>query len=334
MNKVSNRNCSIDIFRYVAAVLIVVIHTSLFCDLNATLGVIFVDIIARIAVPFFFAVAGFFYINKLEQGKKIFLPYVKKLIIPYSVWSAVYFIFDFIIWGHTSIKGFVVNCVRTYFIDGSHYHLWFMVALIYTVCTVTALYKLKLKNLVFPIAVILGVIGCLGSAYYEVGTKVPLLSSIYNSDYYILVRHIFLQSFPFFVLGGVVQKLKQRLVNAPTKVYVLILTFATAFWIVETALVYTLNIRSDIVISLGLIIFTAAVLLTLTRFPMPKAATASNSCRTLANFTYYAHPLAIELIEKYVGLPSILSFIIVTAVTFVLGLAIHRINNKYLNKLV
>ena len=259
------------------------------------------------------------------------MPYIKKLIIAYSMWSGVYFIFDFINWGHTSIKGFVANCVRTYFIDGSHYHLWFLVALIYTVCVVTAFYKLKLQKLLFPVALILALLGCLGCAYYEIGTKIPLLCDLYNSEYFVLVRRMTLQSLPFFVLGAIVQKLKKKLANASTNVYVFILVFAIAVWIAEIVLVYKLNIQRGVVISIGLFPLTAAVLLTLIRFPMSKAVSASNTCRTLANFTYYAHPLTIELLGKYVTLPSIPKFVIVIAVTFVFGIAIHKINNKHLN---
>lgn len=51
-----NRNCSIDIFRYVCAILVVVIHTIPFGDISKEMGYIFSQIISRIAVPFFFCI--------------------------------------------------------------------------------------------------------------------------------------------------------------------------------------------------------------------------------------------------------------------------------------
>ena len=68
MNK--TRNCSIDLFRLYCAVLVVAIHTSPFMDQNNKLGFISTQVIPRIAVPFFFIVSGYYYIQNLEQGKK------------------------------------------------------------------------------------------------------------------------------------------------------------------------------------------------------------------------------------------------------------------------
>lgn len=82
---VKQRNCSIDIFRYVCAVLVVAIHTQPFSDLHTGLGFVFTQILPRIAVPFFFLVAGYFYTGKLESGKPCFLPYVKRLFITYFI---------------------------------------------------------------------------------------------------------------------------------------------------------------------------------------------------------------------------------------------------------
>lgn len=61
---VKQRNCSIDLFRYVCAIMVVAIHTNPFTDVDAELGYIFTQIVPRIGVPFFFAVAGYFYIAK------------------------------------------------------------------------------------------------------------------------------------------------------------------------------------------------------------------------------------------------------------------------------
>lgn len=133
------RNCSVDIFRYICALLITAIHTSLFTDINDGLGYIFTAVLPRIAVPFFMAVAGYFYIKKLEEGKKPFFDYIKRILITYSIWSVIYYISDFISWGHTSIKGYIVNCLMSFFISGSHYHFWFFPALIFSVCAVTLL---------------------------------------------------------------------------------------------------------------------------------------------------------------------------------------------------
>ena len=69
MIKTKTRNCSIDIFRYICAVMVIAIHTNPFLDASKKLGYIFSQIVPRIGVPFFFAVAGYFYIQKQSAGR-------------------------------------------------------------------------------------------------------------------------------------------------------------------------------------------------------------------------------------------------------------------------
>lgn len=79
MNSVQKkqRNQSIDIFRLLCAVMVVAIHTSPLSELGDGAAYLFQEIVPRIAVPFFFAAAGYFYIGKLERGDRCFLPYLK-----------------------------------------------------------------------------------------------------------------------------------------------------------------------------------------------------------------------------------------------------------------
>ena len=105
------RNCSIDIFRYLCAVMVVGIHTHPLSELNNKVGYICSDIVPRIAVPFFFAAAGYFYIRKLEEGQNPFFPYVKRLLIPYFIWSVIYDMVDFIVREHTDMKSFMQDSI-------------------------------------------------------------------------------------------------------------------------------------------------------------------------------------------------------------------------------
>lgn len=81
-----NRNCSVDIFKYVCAVIVVGIHTSIFTEKY--------DYIAKIAVPFFFAVNGYYYMKRLVNGESICFAYIKKLLVTYAMWTGIYYLFD------------------------------------------------------------------------------------------------------------------------------------------------------------------------------------------------------------------------------------------------
>ena len=66
------RNNSIDLFRYLCAILVVIIHSPFWRDWG-NFGIFIGDVFTRIAVPFFFATSGYFYIKKLIYGSTAFL---------------------------------------------------------------------------------------------------------------------------------------------------------------------------------------------------------------------------------------------------------------------
>lgn len=68
MGESKGRINSIDIFRYICSVMVIAIHTAPFSDINEQLGYAFSQIIPRIAVPFFFAVSGYFLCLRWKMG--------------------------------------------------------------------------------------------------------------------------------------------------------------------------------------------------------------------------------------------------------------------------
>lgn len=66
-------------------------------DQNSYLGIIATQIIPRIAVPFFFIVSGYYYINKLEKEENCIAITLWKTIKLYVFWSIVYIVRNFIV---------------------------------------------------------------------------------------------------------------------------------------------------------------------------------------------------------------------------------------------
>ena len=56
----NTRTNSIDLFKFVAALLVVAIHTEPFRDINDTVNFVFSQILCRSAVPFFAICTGYF----------------------------------------------------------------------------------------------------------------------------------------------------------------------------------------------------------------------------------------------------------------------------------
>lgn len=57
----SSNHTFIDIFKFIAALLVVAIHTTPLEDISAKGNFYFENMLCRIAVPFFFAASGFFF---------------------------------------------------------------------------------------------------------------------------------------------------------------------------------------------------------------------------------------------------------------------------------
>lgn len=329
------RNCSIDIFRYFCAILIVIIHTNPMADYGANISFGVSQILPRIGVPFFFAVAGYFYTQKLEKGQKVFLSYIKKLFTTYFIWSCVYLLVEFISWGHGQIKGFVVTSALNFLIKGSYYHFWFFPALMISVCIVTLFYKIKLQKLLFPLGLILYTVGCIGCSYYSIGIKIPLLSQLYGFSEFLVIRRIFLMGLPFFICGQFVNKIRSKALKLGNSKLFVLLTAAIAVWFAEIILVVKMGLQQNIIITFGLFLLVIAVMLFLLKNPLPKFRKLSEKCRILANFTYYSHPLIMLVIKTFIAsVPNLVMFVSTVIVAAVIGLVLSKFSNNKIVKLI
>ncbi len=329
------RNCSIDIFRYFCAILIVIIHTNPMADYGANISFGVSQILPRIGVPFFFAVAGYFYTQKLEKGQKIFLSYIKKLFTTYFIWSCVYLLVEFISWGHGQIKGFVVTSALNFLIKGSYYHFWFFPALIISVSIVTLIYKLRLQKLLFPLAIVLYAVGCIGCSYYSLGMKIPVLNSLYAFSDFLVIRRIFLMGLPFFICGQFVNKIRSKALKLGNAKLFVFLAVAIAVWFSEIILVVKMGLQQNIIITFGLFPLVIAVMLFLLKNPMPKFRKLSEKCRILANFTYYSHPLIMLVIKTFIAsVPNLVMFVSTVIVAAIIGLVLSKFSNNKIVKLI
>lgn len=339
-SKLVSRNSSIDIFRYICAIMIIAIHTKPFLDVNENLGFIFSEITTRVGVPFFFCVSGYYYIQKLENGRP-FNKYFIKLILPYVVWSCVYFLLDFIQWGHENFSGFAFNCIYGFFISGSYYHFWFFPALIYSVVFTTVIFKFRLEKLLIPMSIVLYIFGCIGCAYYKISVNIPIFGSLFEAQYFDLIRRILLMGFPFFISGYVVFKLKNHFAQNFSRIKSLSAIFIfVLLWLTEIYCVCKFEIQKNIVITLFLYPLLVAIMLYLVNYPHRELYKFSNHTGVIANFAYYFHPLLIVIINKIYStvssdcIPETIMFILVVIITTLLGYILSCSKNKIIHKII
>ena len=331
------KNCSIDIFRYVGALMVMCIHIHPFDDISKFWGREFKSMFPRIGVPFFFCVAGYFYIKKLSEGKNSFFPYLKRILTTYVIWSLVYYLIDFMEWGRSDIKGFVRSCLKRFLIDGSHYHFWFFPALIFSVFFATVLFKLHLEKLILPVSIGLYLIGCLGGPYYAYGSRVPVLAALYARDNYTLIRRIYLMGIPFFSAGYLVVLIQNSGLYRKCRSALLIadLLVSVVLWRAEIYMVMRARIMKNIYTTPGLYLMLIMLMLVLLRFPMYRCKKAADFCKVAAGFTYYIHPLFIWMTDQISGrigftVSETPRYALIWAVTFALAWCIYKSDNKTL----
>ena len=150
----------VDFFRIIAAILIITIHTSPLSSVNATADFLLTRVAARIAVPFFLMVTGFFVLGSSDQLKR----FLKKTTILYGISILIYLPIG-IYAGYFEQPGFF-SVLRMVLFDGTFYHLWYFPAVIIGAMLVYILeHKLSFKW-VAVLSILLYAIGLLGDSYY------------------------------------------------------------------------------------------------------------------------------------------------------------------------
>ena len=172
---------AIDLVKFLFAILVVVIHTYLFFEVNLNLIFTLSNILGRLVIPFYFIAAGYF----LEKGKassdeKYFRRYIFRLIKLYLLWSLIslpagFLLLNEIMEVNTTVG--ILGLLVGLFYAGTYYHLWYMAALIFSifVCHVF-LKRFRLKYLLIIAGILYG-FGLL-ETYYALAQLLPVYKLI------------------------------------------------------------------------------------------------------------------------------------------------------------
>lgn len=341
MSQSKERNCSIDVFRYVCAIMVIMHHTRCFMDVNQTLGYVIIEICPRFVIPFFLAVSGYFYIPKLLTGKPVFWPYISKILQIYVIWSIPYLVVNYynqVVKGGRGLISFLLGSIKSFVLDGVTEHFWYFPALIFAVGFTTLIYKLRGERFFIPLAIFFFVVGCLGSGYYAIGKNIPGLNRLYHFPYYTVIRRWFLMGYPFLAGGYLIRKIENKVKEK--KQVRIFWGISIAVFIAEMAMIHILQLHLNIILTFALYPLMCTTILMLLKHPVYRKADVSRLYNTLAKFAYYTHPLFMMLITwvcyQTAGYEiSQTPLCIVTVIlTFVSGFIIYKCNWGWLNKLV
>lgn len=337
MSNTKSRVCSIDIFRLFCAVLVIAIHTNPFNDINPEFAYFVKQMVSTLAVPYFFAIAGFFYIQKLKRGETAFFSYIRRIIVIYFIWSLLYYVLDFVIYGYKIPVDYTIGFWLRFLYNGTYYHFWFFPALIFAVCLTTLFFKLRLEKILLPISVLLYILGCFAFSYHELGMKIPGMNRLLALQQIEVIREVLLMGFPFFVSGYLAYLIKEKMLSGFSKKQVFSMWIITAiFWLAEMFILRKLGWQLSFEVTVFLYPMLVFTILLLVKHPLPERKKAAGTCRAIANFSYYAHPFIIVCMQQISAARTgeTLTFLLTVLVCLCLGAAAHKWNNKYMNILI
>ena len=159
-----------DAFKWLAAFLVVAVHTSPLESIWPYGDFLLTRSAARLAVPFFFMLTGYFTVQVKKTEKKLLLLYlgVTCLYLPVQIYKYM--------GGETFTAGRILKDI---FFDGTFYHLWYLPACMLGLALMTLFLKCGKENAV-AISILLYVIGLLGDSYFGLVRLSPFLSKVYD----------------------------------------------------------------------------------------------------------------------------------------------------------
>lgn len=193
----------LDDFRVIAAFLVVAIHTSPLLAFTETGDFFLTRILARVAVPFFFMVSGFFVLKGENTGRAV-RRFMKKTAILYGISILLYMPLN--LYNHYfQMEDFFINFIKDIFFDGTFYHLWYLPAAIEGIAIAYLLLERLGDKGAFSIALVLYAVGLLGDSYFGLIRDIPVLSALYKGIFSIsaYTRNGIFFAPAFFVMGSI-----------------------------------------------------------------------------------------------------------------------------------
>ena len=337
MNK-SKSYIGIDYFRFVAAVLVIAIHTSPLSSFSETGDFILTRIIGRIAVPFFFMTSGFFLVTRYSKNNDKIKTFVKKVGLIYGISILIYIPLN-LYNKYFQMDNLLPNIIKDIFFDGTIYHLWYLPASIIGVIIAYFIVKRLGFKKALIITLILYAIGLFGDSYYGFSKQIPLLHGVYSglfevSDY--TRNGVFLAPI-FFVLGGIIADKSIRISFKSS-----IVGFAVSFlWMLaEGMMLHKLEFQRHDSMYIMLLPCMYFLFNTLTYWRGKRNTLLSTSALVI----YIIHPMMIVAIRMFAKLikmqellvdNSIVHFLLVSILSLVFAvfftLLLNKVRSKYEN---
>ena len=283
----------LDWFRIAAAFLVTAIHISPLEDISAQGDLVLTRILARVAVPFFFMVTGYFVLDR-ERPDRIRRAIVKNLRW-YLLAIVIYLPIN---WYAGRLIGLDAGYVsQELLIQGTFYHLWYFPALITGLVLCGLLYGFLGLKPALLISGLLYLFGLLGDSYYGLVSAVPVLKTIYDGIFAVMenTRNGFFLAPLFLLLGAAFRdwELADR-ARGPRR-WGLGLAVSLVFMTIEGLLVHSVNWPHHD----SMYLFLPVVMLFLFGLLLQFSVEERPSLRRISLWLYLLHPAFIVVVRRF-----------------------------------
>ncbi|BCJ95014.1 membrane bound serine racemase VanT [Anaerocolumna cellulosilytica] len=217
-----NEYITLDFFRIIGAFLIVAIHTSPLASINSTADFIVTRIFARIAVPFFLMVTGYFilptYIHSKTDGRYKIISFLKKTCQLYGF--AILLYLPIMVYNGYFKETGILTIIQDIFLNGTFYHLWYLPGAITGILLLWLLLNHVKPQTVLGTTLILYCFGLLGDSYFGLIEGIPVINSLYKFLFVIFeyTRNGLFYAPVFLMLGAVLAINKRNVMKGNPRI--------------------------------------------------------------------------------------------------------------------
>lgn len=310
---------ALDHFRLIAALLVVAVHTSPLAPWNEAADFWLTRVLARVAVPFFLMVSGYF-LQKggWKRGKAS--RFLKKTGLLYLGSVLLYFPLNLYAGLPPLGKG-----IRNLLFEGTFYHLWYLPAAMLGCVIAWRLSRLGLR-IALPAAAALYLIGLGGDSYYGIVSALPPLKAAYEALFLVFgyTRNGLFMAPLFLLLGAASARIR-----IPERA-------AAAGWLLSLA---AMSVEGFLLRHMGvqrhdsMYLFLPVCMVFLFAVLLGRNQGENRAARSVSTLVYLLHPWTIVLVRagaKLAGLEKLLiqnqgiHFLTVAALTFAgSGILVH-----------
>ena len=321
---------SLDKFRILVSILIVAIHTYPLSTINENLDFVFTHIFCRIGVPIFLMITGYFILPKAIQDKKSLMKYTKKIAKIYLLCMILYLPVNIYA---GKLKGInFIGILKSIFIDGTFYHLWYFPALLLGIWITYFIIKyIKNKNGLILVS-ILYVIGLFGDSYFGIAEKWSVTKTFYDAIFNIFdyTRNGLFYVPIFLYLGFIMKNINWKISKRDNIIFILV---SLVLMILEGMILHHFNLqRHD-----SMYFMLIPTMLGIFNFILQNKNENNKQLRNIATTIYIIHPMFIIVVRGIAKITqmqnlmidnSIIHYLLVVISSLIFSIILEKLKKK------